>query len=186
MITATDLKNGTSFILDGNPHRVLKYTHQKIGRGGANVKLTLRNLQTGSLVEKTFSPHHKFDEISTAKRSLQFLYRDDNHAVFIDPQSYEQVEIPHAVVGDDINYIKEGQDIDILFWGDKPLSVEIPSKVKLRVTETTPGVKGNSATNIFKSAKLENGLEVKVPLFVKKNDYLHIDTRTGEYLERVS
>lgn len=185
MIEATNLKNGTTFSMDGKPYRVIKYTHQKIARGGGTVKLSVRNLATGGSEEKTFSSSAKVEEINTIKKPLQYLYSDDANAVFMDTTSFEQIEIPLTVVKNRLPYIKEGQNVDILFWENKPLSVDIPPKVTLEVVETVPGVKGNSATNIYKPAELENGLKIKVPLFIKKGDRIRVDTRTGEYTERV-
>lgn len=184
MIGVTDLKAGKTFLFEGKPFKVLKYFHQKIGRGGANVRLTVRNLESGTSEEKTFNSSHKVEEISTQKRELQYLYSDANSACFMDPRSYEQVEIPLSVVGDETAYIKEGEEVNVLFWGDKPLSIDIPPKVTLSIKETTPGVKGNSATNIYKPATLENGAQIKVPLFINTNDKVVVDTRTGEYVER--
>lgn len=194
MIQATDLKAGTTFELSGKPYKVQKYTHTKIGRGGANVKVSVRNLANGNLEEKTFGSDEKFEEITTSKRSLQFLYKDGTSATFMDPKSYEQVEIPAKTLGDELSYINEGQEVNVLFWSPstgsgqastlEALSVEIPPKVTLKVTDTPPGVKGNSATNIYKPAKLENELQVKVPLFIKAGDKIVVDTRTGEYVER--
>lgn len=184
MIGVTDLKNGKTFLFEGKPYKVLKYFHQKIGRGGATVRVTVRNLATGQSEEKTFNSSHKVEEISTGKKELQYLYSDADTAYFMDPATYEQIEIPLSVVGDETAYIKEGEAVTVLFWGDKPLSIEIPPKVTLKVKETTPGVKGNSATNIYKQAVLENGAKVKVPLFIKTNDKIVVDTRTGEYVER--
>lgn len=184
MIGVTDLKNGKTFVFESKPYKVLKYFHQKIGRGGATVRLTVRNLETGQSEEKTFNSSHKVEEINTTKKQLQYLYSDSNSAYFMDPMTYEQVEIPLSVVGDETAYIKEGEEVNLLFWGEKPLSIEIPPKVTLRIKETSPGVKGNSATNIYKSATLENGIKVKVPLFINTNDKIVVDTRTGEYVER--
>lgn len=185
MIEATELKNGTTFLLNGVPFKVEKYRHQKIGRGGANVKLTLRNLKTGGQQQRTLNSSHKVEEIATIKKPLQYLFNDQSGATFMDPDSYEQVEIPASVLGDDLSFVKEGQNVDVLFLEDKPLSVDIPPKVTLRVESTTPGVKGNSATNIYKPAELENGLKLKVPLFINQGDKVKVDTRTGEYVERV-
>jgi elongation factor P len=184
MISATDLKNGSTFKLDGEPYKVLKYFHQKIGRGGATVKLSVRNLKTGNLVEKTMNSNNKVEEIETRKTSLQFLYKDPDFGYFMDPKSYEQVQIPLNLVGEELAYIKEGESVDVLFWEERPLSIEISPKVTLKIKKTTPGVKGNSATNVFKPALLENGLTVKVPLFINKGDLIRVDTRTGEYVER--
>jgi len=184
MIVATDLKNGTAFLFESKPYQVVKYSHSKIGRGGANVKVSARNLEDGSLVERTFNSTDKFENISVQKKKMQYLYQDNDSAYFMDSNTYQQTEIDKEVLGDDINYVKEGENANVLFWGDKALSVEIPPKVILEVTETTPGVKGNSATNVFKEAKLENGLTAKIPLFINKGEKVVIDTRTGSYVER--
>jgi elongation factor P len=157
-----------------------------MGRGGATVRVTARDLLSGTVEDKTFSSNVKVEEVVTSKRKLTFLYSDAKVATFMDPETFEQVEIPFEVISSELPYIKEGETADILFWGDKPLSIDIPPKVTLRVVETAPGVKGNSATNVFKPAKLENGLEVKVPLFIKSGDLIRVDTRTGEYVERAN
>jgi elongation factor P len=184
MLNATDLKNGTAFIYYGKPYQVIKYTLIKIGRGGAVVKVLVRNLETGSIEDKSFSSNLAFDEANTFKRKLQFLYKDEVNAVFMDPQNYEQVEIPLSILGEQITFLKEGESVDVLFWEEKALSVELPPKIELKVTEADPGVKGNSATNIYKPAVLENGLKIKVPLFINPGDKIRVDTRTGEYIER--
>lgn len=186
MLDATRLKNGTTFLMDGKPYKVVKYTHQKIGRGGANVKLKVRDLEKGTLVDKTLNSSAKLEEITTSKRSLQYLYDDGDNSVFMDPKSYEQTEISRDLVSDQLIYIKEGESVDVLFWEDKPLSIDIAPKVALIVKETVPGVKGNSATNIYKPATMDNGLKLKVPLFIKAGDKIRVDTRTGEYVERVN
>lgn len=190
MISATDLKNGTTFLHYGKPYQVIKYTLIKMGRGGAVVKISARNLETGSIEEISYSSNNSVEEADISKKKLQYLYKDTQNAVFMDSISFEQVEIPLRVLGDDISYCKEGESIDILFWSlgearDKALSVALPPKVNLKVVQTDPGVKGNSASNVYKPAVLENGLTVKVPLFIKVNDSVKVDTRTGEYVERV-
>jgi len=185
MVLVTNLKNGSTFLFEGKPCQVVKYFHQKIGRGGATVRLTFRNLETGDLVERAFQSTAKFEEISTTKKQLQYLYSDSTNAIFMDPATFEQIEVSIKILGDDINFIKEGEEANVLFWDDKPLSVEIPPKIVLKVIETAPGVKGNTTSNIYKPAKLENGLSVKVPLFIKADDFIRVDTRTGEYIERV-
>ena len=184
MINATELKNGVAFLLNGKPYQVLKYSLIKMGRGGAIVKVSARNLESGSNEEKSFSSNIAVEEVRTSKRRLQFLFKDPSSVTFMDPKTYDQVEIPRSVLGDDLAYLKEGENIDVLFWEDKPLSVILSPNVILTVTDCDPGVKGNSATNIYKPAVLENGLSLKVPLFIKKGDKIKVDTRTGEYLER--
>ena len=186
MVTATDLKNGTTFVLDNKPYKVLKYAQQKIGRGGSTVKLSIKNLQTGQTEDKTFNGTVRVEEISTQKRRLQYLYSDSTNATFMDPSSFTQTEIPLKMIDSAISYIKEGDSVNVLFWEDKALAIEIPPNVVLKVAETVPGVKGNSATNIYKPARLENDLTSKVPLFIKVGDMVRIDTRTGEYVERVN
>ena len=184
MINATELKNGIIFMYYGKPLQVLKYTHQKIGRGGATVKVNARNLKTGSTENFAFSSNLAFDEANTQKRKLQYLYADNTVAVFMDPKSFEQVEIPVEVLGTQIKFAKEGENIDVLFLDDIALSVELPPKVTLKVIQADPGVKGNSTSNMYKPAILENGFETKVPLFIKVGDSIRVDTRTGSYVER--
>ncbi len=184
MINATDLKNGVDFLDKNQPYRVIKYNHIKLGRGGAVVRVLARNLENGAIEEKTFSSNIKVEEVQIFKRKLQFLYNEDKNAVFMDPTTYEQIEIPNKVIEKELPFIKEGEEVTLLFWEDKPLSIDIPPKVILSVSETSPGVKGNSATNIFKQATLENGMNIKVPLFINVGDKIVVDTRTGEYIER--
>jgi len=184
MISATDLKNGTAYLHEGRPYKVLRYSLIKIGRGGATVRVNARNLVTGSVEDKTFSSNFKVENISTTKRNLLYLYSDANVATFMDPSTYEQIEISKSVIKDELKYIKEGQNVDILFWDEKALSADISPKITLEVSKTNPGVKGNSTSNVYKPATLENGLSVKVPLFIKPGDRVRIDTRTGEYVER--
>ncbi|QQS39515.1 elongation factor P [Candidatus Woesebacteria bacterium] len=186
MVDAAALKNGTTFESNGIPYLVLKYELQKVARGGGTVKLTLRNLVNGNMERKVCNSTAKYELISTTKRSLQYLFKDASTACFMDEKTYEQVEIPISIVKNEIQFIKEGQLANVLFWDDRPLSVDIAPKVTLEVTQTSPGVKGNSATNVFKPAILENGLEIKVPLFIKTGDKIRVDTRSGEYLERMT
>ncbi len=184
MISATELKNGIAFLHYGKPFQVVKYSLIKMGRGGAVVKVMARNLEDGSNQEISYSSNVTVEEANTTKRSLQYLYKDAVNAVFMDPRSFEQVEIPLSVLGDQILFVKEGAESVILFWDDKALSVDIPPKVILSVKETDPGIKGNSASNFMKSATLENGLNIKVPLFIKEGEKIKVDTRTWEYIER--
>lgn len=184
MISVTALKNGKTFVDEGTPYVVTKYELQKIGRGGATVKLAVRNLETGQLSHKTYNSSFKFDEIKTSKKPLQYLYADGEMAIFMDQDDFNQIEIPKEVLGEQLSFVKEGEIVDVLFWEDKALSVDLAPKVTMTVKETAPGVKGNSASNMLKPATLENGLSVKVPLFIKVGDKIRVDTRTGEYLER--
>jgi elongation factor P len=183
-MNVTELKNGTAFLHYGKPYQVVKYNLIKLGRGSAYVKITAKNLESGSTEEVSYQSNASVEEADTQKRRLQYLYKDSATAFFMDPRTFEQVEIPLSVLGDQICYIKEGAETTVLFWNDKALSVEIPPKVVLTVSQTDPGVKGNSATNIYKPAVLENGLKVKVPLFINSGEKIRIDTRNGDYIER--
>jgi elongation factor P len=186
MIEATDLKNGKTFLYNDRPFKVVRYSFQKIGRGGATVKLSAKDLISGALEEMSFSSNVKFDEVNLRKRSLQYLYKDGSSAYFMDPTTYDQIEMDLSILGDDIKFLKEGGSAGILFWDEKPLSVELPPKMVFKVKEASPGIKGNSASNMYKPAKLENGIELKVPLFIKVGDKIRVDTRNGQYVERVT
>ncbi len=192
MINSTDLKNGATFLKNGKPYKVVKYSFIKMGRGGATVKVVARNIETGTTENLSFSSNVKVEAVTTTKKNLQYLYKDGSTAFFMDSTSYEQIEIPLSLIKEEIQFIKEGESVNILFWDDsstslgvgKPLSVEIPLKATLKVIDTDPGVRGNSASNVYKAAKLENGLEVKVPLFINIGEKIVVDTRNGEYVER--
>lgn len=190
MIPVTDLRNGTTFEQDGTPFIVLKYAHIKMGRGSATIRVTVRNMRTDSVEEKTFNSGATVESIVTIKRALQYLYTDSNNTIFMDPKTYEQVEIAKNILGERQHFLREGQGADVLFWSqegqDIPLDVALPPNVVLKVSQTDPGLRGNSATNVYKPATLENGLTVKVPLFVKIGDKVKVDTRSGEYIERAS
>lgn len=194
MINSTDLRAGTTFLSDGQPYIVLKYNFIKMGRGSATVKVRARNLISGAVTDKSFTSNNVVENIQTIKRRLQYLYKDGGNVYFMDQRTYDQISIPLRVLGDQVAFLKEGGEADVLFWPfdsaqgkeDQALSVELPPKMTLTVTEADPGVKGNSASNIYKSAVLENGLAVKVPLFINKGEKVVVDTRTGEYIERAS
>jgi elongation factor P len=184
MITVQDLKNGVTFQMDGQPFIVLKYEHIKLGRGTATIRVKVKNLITGTTLEKTFINSARVEEITTLRRKIQYLYKDGKNYIFMDPKTYEQVAITGDVLDSSANFLKAGEDLNILFWDERALWVELPPKMEFTVAETPPGVKGNSATNMYKPATLENGLELKVPLFVNKGDKIRVDTRTGEYVDR--
>ncbi len=185
MISVTDLRAGSAFIEDGNLMKVLKYEHVKMGRGTATIKVKVKNMRSGSTTEKSFISGARVQEASLNKKELQYLYKEKSDYVFMDPISYEQYTLKSEIPGDDVNYLQEGGNVQILFYDDEPLAIEVPIKMDFKVTETDPGVKGNSATNIYKDAVLANGMHVKVPLFVQEGDLIRIDTRTGDYAERV-
>ena len=183
-INATELRAGTAFLYEDKPFKVTKYQLIKMGRGGATVRVNCINLENGANIEHAFSSNLSFELITLHKKKLQYLYKDAKVAYFMNNDNYEQIEVPIAILGSDVNYIKEGGECDILFWGERAMSVDLPPKITLKVVDCDPGVKGNTASNYLKSATMENGLQVKVPLFIKVGEQIRVDTRTGEYVER--
>lgn len=186
MISVGELKKGITVELDGELFNVVDYTHTKMGRGGAVVRLKLRNLKSGYTVERTFPASEKFKRTYLERRKVQYLYREDDILHFMDVESYDQFPLSADQIGDDVNYLKENLVVDMLMHEDRPLGIELPITVDLEVVETEPGFKGDTATGGNKPAILETGLKVLVPLFVNTGDVVRVDTRTGEYIERVS
>jgi len=185
MISATDLRKGVSFLMDGELYRVLDYQHSYVGRGSANVRTKLRNLHTGRTIDRTFSAGDKFQEVRLELRQVQFLYQDGDLYYFMDTETYEQPALSADALGDKINYLKEGSVLSLSMYEDRPVEIELPVTVDLMIAETVPGIRGNTATGATKRAKLETGLMVQVPLFIEEGDAIRVDTRTGEYLTRV-
>lgn len=185
MISVNELKNGATFKFDNQPYIVLNYEHIKLGRGSAWIKVKIRNLLTGSVTEKSFISGNRVEPIETSRNKFQFLYHDNTGFVFMDPKTFEQVSLTALAVADQAGYLKEGVVADILFLEDKPLGIELPQKMEFMVKKADPGVKGNSASNFLKDAVLDNGLKVRVPLFIEEGERIVIDTKNGEYVERV-
>lgn len=185
MISATDLRKGVTFELDGELYRVLDYQHSYIGRGSANVRTKLRNLDTGTTIDRTFSASDKFDDVRLELREVQFLYRDGALYYFMDTETYEQPALSADVLGDMTDYLKEGLELSLSMHEGQPVEIELPVTVDLDVAQTEPAVKGDTATGATKRATLETGLVVQVPLFIEQGDTIRVDTRTGEYVTRV-
>lgn len=184
MINVNQLRNGTAFEFEGEPYLVLKYEFSKMGRGNANIKVKVRNLKTGAVVQKGFQSGNSVEEIYLVRKKMQFLFSDREKSTFMDPVSFEQIEIDNEVLGDSRPYLQEGAEAQVLFWDEQALAVELPPKLTFTVEETGPGEKGNSVANMFKPATLDNGLEVKVPLFINQGEKVVIDTRSGGYVSR--
>lgn len=185
MISVTNLRQGTFFEENDVPFEVLKYTHSKIGRGTANIKVKIRNLKTGALNERTFISGAKVAPAELEKKEAQFLYQDAKSYYFMDSVGFEQFSLVQNILGNKAKFLKEGEKVKILFYQGKPLSIELLLKIKLKVVEAPPGIRGNTSTNIFKEVVLENKMTVKAPLFIKTDDIIVVDTRTGEYLRKV-
>ncbi len=184
MISVTELRNGIVYEDEGKIYQVLSYEHIKVGRGSATIRLKIRNVRNGSTTIKSFINGARVNNILISKKDLQFLYKDGDAGYFMDPVTFEQLSIPLPnLVGHE--YLKEGESFSISFLEREPLVLNLPPKMEFKIAQAGPGVKGNSATNIFKDAVLENGVKTKVPLFVNTGDIIKVDTRTGEYTEKV-
>ncbi|MEX1112987.1 MAG: elongation factor P [Patescibacteria group bacterium] len=184
MLGITDLKTNTKIELDGEPYVVLSYQHSKMGRGGAIVRTKLKNLRTGATLQKTFQGSEKVKPAVLSTRAGQFLFRRGDMLTFMDTGSYEQHAVPAETLGKQSEFLTEGMDTELLVHGDSVIGVELPIKATFAVTETDPGLKGDTASGGSKPATLETGAVVNIPLFVQPGDRIRVDTRTGTYVER--
>lgn len=184
MISSNDFRPGVTIEIDGMVWQVVEFQHVKPGKGAAFVRAKLKNLQTGSVVERTFNAGEKVPNAQVERKPMQYLYGEDGSYYFMDVETYDQVMLTKEQLGDALNFIKEEMEITVLFFNGTVIGVDIPNSVELKVVETEPGIRGDTATGGVKPAKLETGYVVKVPLFINEGDVLRIDTRTGAYLER--
>lgn len=182
---AGDLRNNTTFELDGNVFKVVEFQHVKPGKGAAFVRVKMKNVITGAVIERTFNPSEKLQGAEIEKREMQYLYNDSGLYYLMDNETYEQIPLNEEQLGDALKYIKENMNVTVLSFKGKVFNVEPPMFVELEVTYTEPGFSGNTTTTSGKPATLENGLEISVPLFVEIGDVVRIDTRTGLYMERI-
>ena len=184
-ININDIKNGMTIIMDNNLYQIVEFQHVKPGKGSAFVRTKLKNVITGAVLEKTFNPSEKLQGAEIEKREMQYLYNDGELYYFMDNETYEQMPLNKDQLGDSLKYIKENMNVKMLSYKGNVFAVEPPMFVELEVTYTEPGFAGNTTTTSGKPATLENGYEISVPLFVNIGDVIKIDTRTGEYMERV-
>ncbi len=186
MISATDFRKGTKILLRDEPHVVLDFQHNKMGRGGALVRAKLKNLITGSSFEENFRSEQKFENPQLERRSMQYLYSDGDLYNFMDQESYDQVALNKDVLEDVLGYLKEQEAYEMLYFRERPIGVTPPLFMILQVTETPPGVRGDTAQGgATKPAKLETGVTIQVPLFVNEGEKIKVDTRDNSYIERV-
>ncbi len=185
MISSSELKKGIIIELDSQLYQVLDYRHIKIGRGSAQIRLKLRDINAGHNIERSFQASEKFVRARFDYRNMQYLYRDGDLYHFMDEETYEQTPISAAQLGDALNYLKEGNSLQISSYKGEIIGVELPITVELEVTDTGPAFKGNTATAGNKPATLETGITIQVPMFINNGDIIKVDTRTGTYLERV-
>ena len=183
--TAGNLRNGTTFELDGNVFKVVEFQHVKPGKGAAFVRVKMKNVITGAVIERTFNPSEKLQGAEIEKKDMQYLYNDGTLYYFMDNTTYDQIPLNEEQIGDALKYIKENMNVTMLSFKGNVFAVEPPMFVELEVTYTEPGFSGNTTKTSGKPATLENGLEISVPLFVEIGDRIRIDTRTGQYMERI-
>lgn len=185
MLNVNDLRNGTIFREDKDLFQVITFEHIKMGRGSGNIKLKVKNIRSGAIVEKSFITGARVDEADVEKKKAQYLYLDGESYNFMDPVTFEQFPLSASVLGDNAKYLKEGLEVSLIVSGEEALSIELPNSINYEITETGPGEKGNTVSNVYKEAVMENGLIVKVPMFMKIGEKIKVDTRTGSYVERV-
>ncbi len=184
MVVAGDFKNGVTFDMEGQVMQVIEFQHVKPGKGAAFVRTKLRNVITGAVVEKTFSPTDKYQDARIDRKEMQYLYNDGDLYYFMDMESYEQVPLGVDIIGDSLKFVKEEMICKINSYKEKVFAVEPPMFVELDIIDCEPGVRGDTATGATKNATVETGAVIRVPLFIDQGDKVRIDTRTGEYLER--
>lgn len=184
MYGPTDLKKNTLITLDGQPYKVVEYSQKVMGRGGSIVNVKVKNLITGALLPKTFKGQEKIESAEVTTRKVQYLYKDDEKFYFMDPESFEQYELPADMVGDSKDFMKDGDEMEIQFYNGTPINLVLPKNIWLVVTYTENAVKGDTTSSVMKDATLETGVVIKVPAFIKEGDIVSVDTDTYAYRER--
>jgi len=184
-VDTSQFRNGLKIELDGEPFAITSFQHVKPGKGGAFVRTKVKNLLSGKVLDKTFRSGEKVPEADVEDRRMQYLYHDGQNLVFMDNTTYDQIPIGADVVGNAVKFLKENVEVNVLFWRGKPVNVDLPAFVEASVTQTDPGMKGDTASGATKPATLETGAVVQVPLFIKEGETIRVDTRTGQYVERV-
>lgn len=185
MISAGEFRNGLTFEYDGSVYQVVEFQHVKPGKGAAFVRTKMKNVMTGAVVERTFNPTEKVEPARIERKEMEYLYEDSGLYYFMDQETYDQIPLSQDQLGDALKFVLENMTVKILSYKGNVFAVEPPTFVEMKVIETEPGVKGNTATNVTKPATVESGAIITVPMFVNEGDTIRIDTRTGEYMERV-
>jgi elongation factor P len=185
MISTSDFKNGINILVYGEPYQITWFQNHKPGKGAAIMRVKLRHLKKGNIIERTFKSGEKFEALSIARHKKQFLYKEGVHFNFMDMNTYEQMLVPSELLGKMVNFLKENLEVEAIYLENELISIELPIVIEMTIAEAEPGIKGDSVSNLTKMAKLETGAYVRVPLFVKEGDKIKVDTRTGKYVERV-
>lgn len=184
MYSTTDFRKGLKIEIDGTPYEIIEFQHFKPGKGGAMVRTKLRNILNGRVWDNTFRSGEKVDRPNLESRDMQFLYHEGSNLVFMDMTTYEQLHMPEETTGGKAGFLKDGQECRVLLFNEKPLDIDIPASLVMEVTDTEPGAKGDTVSNVTKPAKLETGITIQVPIFINKGDRVKVDTRSKEYLGR--
>ena len=185
MISTGELKRGISIEMDGELFRLLEFNHIKMGRGSAQVRMKLRNLRSGSTTERTVQAGERFQRARLDSSTVQFLYKEEDVFHFMNTETYDQIAVPETLIADDAKFLKENMEVELLSYGDETIAIDLPPNVELKITYTEPGIKGDTASGASKPATLETGAVVQVPLFINMDETIRVDTRTGQYIERV-
>ena len=186
MLNFNEIKTGRVIKVNGEPFIIIKTDHHKMGRGGAVLKIKCRNLINGNILERTYQGAEKAEEAETETKKANFMYQDKEETYFMDNVSYEQFNLALEDIGESAQFLKEGVDVDVLYFEDRPVSISLPIKLDFKVTSAPPSVKGNSAGNVNKQVEIETGALINVPLFINEGDMIRINTDTGEYVERAN
>jgi elongation factor P len=184
-LSITDLKKGTIFQWEGKPYKVVSYSQKVVGRGGSIVNVRIKSLSDGKVLDKTFKGNEQLDSADVTNQTVQYLYNDGNIFFFMNEETFDQFEVPTGLMADSAGYLKESDRVQLQFFNNQPLSVELPKNVPLLVTYTEDAVKGDTSSSITKDATLETGITIKVPAFIKQGDVISVDTATGAYRERI-
>jgi elongation factor P len=186
MISTSDFKNGLNILVDGEPYQITWFQNHKPGKGGAVMRVKLRHLKKGGTIERTFKSGEKFEALSVTRQKKQFLYKEGENFNFMDMNTYEQITVTPELLGEMTNYLKENLEVEAIYLENELIGIDLPIIIEMTITESEPGIKGDSVSNLTKMAKLETGADIRVPLFIKERDRIKVDTRTGEYVERVN
>jgi elongation factor P len=185
MISTSDFKNGLNILVDGAPYQITWFQNHKPGKGGAIMRVKLRHLKKGSTIERTFKSGEKFEALSVTRQKKQFLYKEGINFNFMDMNTYEQISVFPELLGDKANYLKENLEVEAIYLENELIGIDLPIIIEMTIAEAEPGIKGDSVSNLTKMVKIETGVDIRVPLFIKEGDKIKVDTRTGEYVERV-
>lgn len=185
-ISPNEFNTGMSIELDGEVYTIIEFQHSKVGRGGAFVRTKLKSVETGNIMRKTFQGGEKVTKAFLDKKPFQYLYRDGEHFIFMDQETYEQLSLSQEDLGDGVRYLKDNMVLNLVMYQGRPIGIDLPIFVELEVTEAAPGIKGDTVSGASKKALLETGMEINVPLFIETGDRLKVDTRSGEYVERIT